>query len=150
MDTFAENRKASFTFEILEKFQGGLALLGPEVKSIRLGRMQLTGAFVVLKQGELWLLGSQIAPYQPSNTSSRFASERSRKVLVRKKELSQFAGKTKERGLTLIPLRVYSTPAGKIKLEFALARHRKKWDKREKLKNQETDREIRRALHQKY
>jgi len=147
VDILAENRKAGFSFEILERFQGGLALQGAEVKSARLGRMQIAGTYVVMKNGELWLVGSNIPPYQPKNTPSNFQQERSRKVLVQKRELSSLIGKTTERGLTLIPLRVYSTPAGKIKLEFALARHKKKWDKREKLKKEEVVREIQQALH---
>ncbi|MBI2642485.1 MAG: SsrA-binding protein SmpB [Candidatus Wildermuthbacteria bacterium] len=147
MDILAENRKAGFSFEILEKFQGGLALQGSEVKSARLGRMQIAGTYVVIKNGELWLVGSNIPPYQPKNTPSNFQAERSRKVLVQRRELNSLVGKTAERGLTLIPLKVYSTPAGKIKLEFALARHQKKWDKREKLKKEEVNREIQQALH---
>ena len=108
--------------------------------------MQIAGTYVVIKNGELWLVGSNIPPYQPKNTPSNFQAERSRKVLVQKRELSSLIGKTTERGLTLIPLKVYSTPAGKIKLEFALARHKKKWDKREKLKKEEVVREIQQAL----
>ncbi|MBI1984673.1 MAG: SsrA-binding protein SmpB [Candidatus Wildermuthbacteria bacterium] len=146
MDVLAENRKARFNYEILETFQAGLSLQGPEVKSARLGRMQLAGSYAVFKGHELSLVGSTIPPYQPNNTPSNYKPERSRKLLLNKKELLRLSGKVKERGLTLVPLKVYSTEAGKIKLEIGLAKGKKKWDKREALKKREADREIKRAL----
>ena len=146
MAVFGENRKARFDFEILEKFQGGLVLQGSEVKSIRLGRIQLAGSFVGLKKGELWLIGSTIPPYQPNNTPSFYNQKRDRKLLVQKRELATLIGKIKERGLTLVPLSVYSTAAGRMKLEFAVGRSKKKWDKRDMLKKRETEREIQRVM----
>lgn len=146
MAVFTQNKKAFFDFEILEKFQGGLVLQGQEVKSIRRGRMQLQGAYLGLKKGELWLLGSTIPPYQPNNTPSFYKPNRDRKVLVQKRELATLIGKIQERGLTLVPLSVYSTAAGMMKLEFAVGRHKKKWDKREMLKKQDVEREMQRAL----
>lgn len=146
MAVFAENKKAGFNFEILEKFQGGLVLRGAEVKSVMQGKMQLAGSYITLRKGELWLLGSTVSPYQPNNPTARFPQERARKVLVTKRELGTLFGKTQERGLTLVPLKVYSTAAGKLKLEFALSRHKKRWDKRETLKNKEAEREMRRFV----
>lgn len=146
MTVFTENRKAHFNYEILEKFQAGLVLLGNEVKSIKLGRIQIAGSYVVFRNGELFLVGSTVSPYQPNNTPSIYNPERSRKLLLQKKELNELIGKARERGLTLVPLSVYNTPAGKIKLEFALAKGKKKWDKREALKEREVDREIQRVL----
>ena len=146
MEIFAENRKARFNYEILEKFQAGLVLLGNEVKSIKLGRIQIAGSYVVVRNGELFLIGSAIAPYQPNNTPAGYNPERSKKLLVQKKEINELMGKVKERGLTLVPLRVYDIPSGKIKLEFALAKGKKKWDKREALKKRDIDREIQRTL----
>ncbi len=146
MAVFAENRKARFNYEILEKFQAGLVLLGNEVKSVKLGRIQIAGSYAVFRNQELFLVGSTIAPYQPNNTSPAYNPERSRKLLLQKKELNELIGKVRERGLTLVPLSVYNTPAGKIKLEFALAKGKKKWDKREALKKREADREIQRVL----
>ncbi len=146
MPVFAENRKAHFNYEILEKFQAGLVLLGIEVKSIRLGHMQIAGSYVIFRNGELFLVGSTVSPYQPKNTPPEYNPQRSRKLLLQKKELSSLIGKVKERGLTLVPLSVYNTKAGKLKLEFALAKGKKKWDKREALKKREAQREIERVL----
>lgn len=143
---FAENRKAHFNYEILEKFQAGLVLLGPEVKSIKLGHMQIAGSYVIFKNSELFLVGSTVSPYQPKNIFADYNPERSRKLLLKKKELMGLVGRVKERGLTLIPLRVYTTPAGNIKLEFALAKGKKKWDKREAMKKRDIQEEMRRTL----
>jgi SsrA-binding protein len=145
MGILAENRKAKFDYTILQAFQAGLVLNGQEVKSIRLGRMNLTGSYVALQKGELFLVGSQVPRYQPKNAPAGYSPERSRKLLVRKQELNSLIGKSKERGLTLLPLRVY-TQKHKIKLEFALAKGQKKYDKREKIKKREADREIEREL----
>lgn len=145
MGILAENRKAKFDYTILETFHAGLVLNGQEVKSIRLGRMNLTGSYIVLQKGELFLIGSQVPPYQPKNAPAGYNPERSRKLLVHKAELNSLIGKSKERGLTLLPLKVY-TQKHKIKLEFALAKGQKKYDKREKLKKRESDREIEREL----
>jgi SsrA-binding protein len=145
MGILAENRKAKFDYNILETFQAGLVLNGQEVKSIRLGRMNLTGSYVILQKGELFLVGSQVPPYQPKNASAGYDAGRSRKLLVRKQELNSLIGKSRERGLTLLPLKVY-TQKHKIKLEFALAKGQKKYDKREKIKKREAEREIEREM----
>ena len=145
MSILAENRKAKFDYTILETFQAGLALNGQEVKAIRLGRMNLTGSYIILQKGELFLVGSQVPPYQPKNAPTLYSPERSRKLLVHKKELNSLIGKSRERGLTLLPLKVY-TQKHKIKLDFALAKGQKKYDKREKIKKREADREIEREM----
>ena len=145
MATLAENRKAYFTYEVLEKFQAGLVLLGHEVKSAKAGRMQITGSYVIFKDSELFLVGTTIPPYQPKNTPADYNADRSRKVLIQKSEIKYLIGKVKERGLTLLPLKVYTTPRGKIKLEFGLAKGKKKSDKRETIKKREAERHIRRA-----
>lgn len=145
MATFAENRKAHFSYEIMEKFQAGLVLEGQEVKSARLGRMSLAGSYVVVRGEELFLRGAIISPYQPANTPSNYNPQRDRKLLLHKEEIRYLLGKSKERGLTLVPLRVYNDKR-KIKLEFGLARGKKKEDKREDLKKREAKREIERAL----
>ena len=145
MAVYAENRKAHFDYEILETFQAGLALQGQEVKSIQNGRIQLAGSYVVFRGDELFLIGAHIPPYQPANAPADYSAERSRKLLLRKEELRYLLGKGKEKGLTLVPLSVYNTKR-KIKLEFGLARGKKKADKREDIKKRETKREIERAL----
>ena len=147
METYADNRKARFDYEILEKFQAGLVLNGQEVKSIKSGRIQLAGSYVVARGEELFLLGATIPPYQPNNAPRDYNPERSRKLLLNKKEITYLLGKVKERGLTLVPLKVYSIKA-KIKLEFGLGKGKREYDKREKIKKRDTDREIERALKQ--
>jgi len=145
MRLFAENRKAYFNYKILEKFEAGLVLIGTEVKSIKSGRINLAGSYVVFKGGELYLIGAKIPPYQPKNAPLNYEPERSKKLLLNKSEIRKIIGKTKEKGLTLIPLKVYTKNA-KIKLEFGIAKGKKKFDKREIIKKRETDKIIRREL----
>ncbi|MEK9134739.1 MAG: SsrA-binding protein SmpB [Patescibacteria group bacterium] len=143
---FAENRKAGFNYEILEKFEAGMSLIGQEVKSIRMNRVNLAGSYVVIdKNSEAFLVGANIPPYQPKNMPGDYEPQRSRKLLLRKKEILYLIGKSKQSGLTLIPLKVY-TNDGKIKLEFGVAKGKKKYDKREKISKRELDREIAREL----
>lgn len=145
MKVLAENRKAFFKYQILEKFEAGISLIGQEVKSIKSGRINLAGAFVILKGEEVFLIGSSVPPYQPKNLPSYYNPERSRKLLLRKAEIKHLIGKAKQKGLTLIPLRIY-TKRGKIKLEFGIAKGLKKVDKRELIKKRESEREVEREL----
>lgn len=145
MMVFTENRKAYFDYEILEKFEAGIVLSGAEVKSIRNGRMNLTGSYIGFHDGELYLIGSFIAPYQPKNQPADYDPTRSRKLLLHKKEIMSWLGKLKQKGLTLIPLKVYNK-GSKIKLEFAEARGKKKYDKRESIAKKESARKIEREL----
>jgi len=148
MKTLAENKKAYFNYQILEKFEAGLVLIGQEVKSIKSGRINLAGSYVVLRDNEFYLVGANIPPYQPKNAPPDYNPERSRKLLLTKTEIKYLIGKTKQKGLTLVPLRVY-TKRGKIKLEFGIAKGKKKVDKRELIKRRETEREMRRVLKEK-
>ncbi len=141
MEIFAENKKAYFNYEIKEKFQAGIVLIGQEVKSIRLGRVGLAGSFVVFRNGELYLIGTKIPAYQPKNAGATYNPERDRKLLLNKSEINYLIGKSSERGLTLIPIKVY-TENNKIKLEFGVARGKKKYDKKESIKKREDQREI--------
>jgi len=146
MKIFAENKKAYFNYEILEKFEAGMSLVGQEVKSIRMNRINLAGSYVVIdKNSEAYLVGANIPPYQPKNMPGDYDPQRSRKLLLRKKEIRYLIGKSRQSGLTLIPLRVY-TNDGKIKLEFGLAKGKKQFDKREAIGKRELNREIQRAL----
>ncbi len=140
-----KNKRAYFDYEFLEKFEAGMVLLGHEVKSIKSNKMSLAGAYVVSRGNEVYLINANIAPYQPKNTSKDYEPTRPRKLLLRKAEIQYLIGKSKERGLTLIPSRVY-TKKGKIKLEFAIARGRKKFDKKELIKKRETEKDIKREL----
>ncbi len=129
MKIFSENKKAYFNYEILEKFEAGLVLLGTEVKSIRGGHIALTGSYVVLRSEEAFLIGAKIPAYQPKNAPSDYNSERQRKLLLNKKEINYLAGKSNMRGFSLVPLKVYEKN-GRIKLEFGLAKGKKKFNKK--------------------
>ncbi|MCD6500603.1 SsrA-binding protein SmpB [bacterium] len=143
--TIIENKKAYFNYQILEKFKAGIVLQGQEVKSIKSGKISLRGSFVVLRGEEVFLIGANIPPYQPKNAPKNYNPQRSRKLLLKKTEIRHLIGKAKQRGLTMVPLKVY-TDKGKIKLEFGIARGKKKVDKRELIKKREIEREIKRAL----
>lgn len=143
MSNYAENRKVRFNYEILEKYETGIELLGVEVKSVRGGQMSIEGAFVVVRGGEAFLLNANIPPYQPLNTSKEYDPLRNRKLLLTKKEINQLSESEKNKSLTIVPISVYNK-GKKIKIEIALVRGKKKIDKRETIKKRETDREIRR------
>ena len=145
MPTIAENRKALFDYEVLEEYEAGLVLLGHEVKSARNGGMRLKGAYVTMHGGELWLIGSHIARYAKAGALEGYEPDRSRKLLVRKREIRSIAGKMEQKGLTLVPISVYAS-GSKLKMKFALARGRKMYEKREKLRKRDIDREVRRSL----
>ena len=147
MKIILENKKALFNYSILETFKAGIVLQGQEVKSIKTGKMNLRGSFVIVKESppEVFLIGANVPPYQPKNTPSDYDPQRSRKLLLRKSEIKQLIGKVKQKGLTMIPLKVY-TDKGKIKVEFGIAKGKRKIDKRTQIKKRETEREIQRAM----
>jgi SsrA-binding protein len=147
MPTLATNPRAKFDYNILETHEAGLVLTGQEVKSIKSGRMSLKGSYVTIKNEEAWLINAQIPPYQPKNTPADYELTRSRKLLLHKKEIKSLIGKIKQKGLTLVPLRVY-TKHNRIKLEFGVGQGKKKVDKREVIKKREVQRRIDRALRQ--
>lgn len=145
MRTYATNRRASFDYQILETFEAGIELNGHEVKSIRQGRINLTGAYAVVRQNEIWLINANIASFQPENAPPDFTPLRSRRLLLNRKEVKNLIGKLQDKSLTLIPLKIYSRGAW-IKLELGLAKKKKKADKREKIRQREAKREIRKML----
>ncbi len=145
MGIFAQNKKAYFDYEILETFEAGMVLIGQEVKAIKTRHISLKGSYVVITGEELFLIGVNIPAYQPKNAPKDYEPERSRKLLLKKSEIRYLIGKTKQRGLTLIPLKVY-TKKTRIKLEFGIARGKKKYDKREVIKKREFEREKARTL----
>ena len=145
MSNLAGNKRARFDFDILDSFEGGLVLLGTEVKSIRAGRAKLEGSYVVVRGGEAFLVGASIPAFQPINTAKSYDPERSRKVLLSQKELKLIHRETEQSHLTAVPLSLYNK-GGKIKLELALARGKKQADKRESLKARDVKREIDRTL----
>ncbi len=142
MENLAENKRAGFDYEILEKFSAGVELIGHEVKSAKMGHFNLAGAHAIIRNGEVYILGASIPSFQPGNAPENYDSERTKKLLLKQEEIKYLLGKTKS-GLTLVPTRAY-TNRGLIKIEIALARGRKKSDKRELIKKRETEREIRR------
>ena len=142
------NKKAKHDYHILETYEAGLVLSGHEVKAIREGKISIKGAHVAVIKNEMTLIGAQISPYQPKNTPENYDSSRSRRLLLHKKQIKSLIGKTKEKGLTLIPLRVY-TKHGRLKIEIGLARGKRKPDKRETIKKKEVQRKIKRAFNNK-
>lgn len=143
MANYAENRKARFDYEIIEKYETGIELLGTEVKSVRRGQMSLEGAFVIVRGGEAFIINANIPPFQPKNAPSDYDPLRNRKLLLTKKEISELAGNEKNKSLTIVPISVYNKNR-KIKVKIALVKGKKKTDKRQTIQKRETDREIRR------
>ncbi len=143
MANYAENRKARFDYEILEKYETGIELLGTEVKSVRNGQMSLEGAFVIMRGGEAFLINANIPPYQAKNAPKDYDPLRNRTLLLTKKEILELAGNEKNKSLTIVPISVYNK-GRKIKVNIALVKGKKKFDKRETLKKRDMDREIRR------
>jgi SsrA-binding protein len=142
----SENKKALFNYLVVEKFKAGLVLKGQEVKSIRQGRMNLAGSFVIVRTGEVFLIGASVPPYQPKNLREEYNPQRTRKLLLTKREIKHLAGLTQQKGLTLAPLSVYNDEHNRIKLDFALVKGKREIDKREVIKKRETEREIHRIF----
>lgn len=145
--TYAENRRVYHDYEILETYEAGIVLEGHEVKAVKTGKISIAGSYVKILGGEAFLIGAIISPYQPKNTAKDYDPQRTRKLLLNKKEIAGLIGKSKEHGLTIIPLKVYDRK-GKIKLEIGLAKAKKKHDKREVIKKKEERRKIERVLKQ--
>ena len=142
--TVATNRKARHNYQILDSVEAGIVLTGSEIKSIRAGRVSLGDAYVRPEGGELWLLNAHIARYEPGAYLSHEPTRR-RKLLLHSKEIAFLAGKVREKGLTLVPLRLYLKD-GRAKIEVALGRGKKLYDKRESIARREADREIQRTV----
>ncbi len=145
MPVIAVNKKAKLDYEFLQKFEGGLMLNGAEVKAAKAGNMKLIGAFMTLKAGELYLKNAYIGKYAPAGRQENYNQMRDRKVLVHGKELQIIAGKKQTLGLTIVPIRVY-TKGDLIKIEFAIARGKKKYEKRETIKKRDIDRRIKEEM----
>ncbi|MBU1110321.1 SsrA-binding protein SmpB [Patescibacteria group bacterium] len=141
------NKYARSSYDVIDKFEAGLVLTGPEIKSIRAGQISLKGSYGRLRNGELWLTGAHIAPYH-QGTPANYDPLRPRKLLLHKREANKLLGKINEQRLTLLPLAIY-LKHNVAKLEIALARGLKKYDKRAKIKAKETDRDIQRKMRSK-
>lgn len=145
MNEVAVNKRARFDYEILETYEAGIELFGFEVKSAKSGRANLAGSFAVLKGTELYLLNASIPPYQAKNTPQDYNPDRTRKLLLHRAQIRELIGKVQQKGLTLVPLKMYNKK-GLIKVLIGLARHKKAGDKREIIKKREVKREIDRAI----
>lgn len=140
-----EHKKARLNYEILEEYEAGLELVGPEVKSLRAKDGKLEGAHVIVRGGEAYLVGAHIPPYQPSNAPKDYDPDRTRKLLLTQKEIAALGEYEGQKGLTIVPLKVYNK--GKhLKLTIGVARGRKNYDKRAVLKERDTKREMQRSL----
>jgi SsrA-binding protein len=140
----AENRRARHEYELLDRYEAGLALTGTEVKSLRIGKASLQQAHAEVRNGDVWLVGANIAEY-PQAGRQNHNPERDRQLLLHRREIDQLAGKVSERGLTLVPLRLYFRE-GRVKVEIALARGKDVRDKRRDIAERDARREMERAL----
>jgi SsrA-binding protein len=145
MSVIAENKRVKFDYEILETFEAGIELKGYEVKSIKTGRVNLAGSYAIIRNNQAWLLNADIPPYQPKNTPADYDPKRTRRLLLKKSEIKNLIGRVQERGLTLVPLKIY-TKNRRVKIEIGLGKSRKKPDKRELIKKRDIEREIGRNL----
>lgn len=147
MSVLLENRKAFFDYEILETFEAGLELRGWEVKSLKNKRGSMAGSRAIIRGGEIFLVGLDVPPYQPGNMPKDFEKERTIKLLLRKREINSLEGKLAQKGLTMVPTKLYDK-GGRIKIELALVKGKKKFEKRESIKKREVRREIDRTMKQ--
>ena len=144
METLATNKKAYFDYEILEKIETGIVLSGMEIKATKTGKASLAGSFAIIRNNQAYLLNLSIAPYQPKNINFKYIPDRTRKLLLHKKQIAYLLSKKRQKNLTLIPLRMYNKN-GLIKIELGLAKGKRKFDKRETLKKKDLKRKIDRA-----
>jgi len=145
MKIVATNRKAKRDYEILETYEAGIELKGTEVKSIRNGRININDSFIREKRGELYLVGAHISPYEQGNIFNHDPL-RDRKLLLHKKEIHRIITKMKEKRLTVVPLKVYFNKRGKVKVEIAVAKGRKAYEKKQKIKERDIEREMQAEL----
>jgi SsrA-binding protein len=141
----ATNRRARFDYEIVDTWEAGIALMGPEVKSLRDGRANLGDSFATVHRGEAWLEKLHISAYEPATRANPSDPQRRRKLLLHRREIDRLDGRISEKGLTLVPLTVYFL-RGRAKVELALARGKHRHDKRETIRRREQDRETQRAM----
>lgn len=145
MKSTVSNKRAHFDFEILETFEAGISLLGTEVKSLRNGQGKLEGAHVIIRGGEAFLVGASIPAFQKANAAKSYDPERARKLLLTQKEIAELDVKSERQGLTIVPIKLYNKNS-KLKLEIAIARGKKKHDKRQSIKERDTKRDIAREV----
>jgi len=140
-----QNKKARFDYELIKKFEAGVVLYGHEVKAVRAGKASLVGSHVVVRDGEVYLVNASISHYQEANTPENYDPGRVRKLLLNKKEIKELESTEKAKGLTIVPITWYNNNR-KLKLEIAIAKGKKDYDKRESIKERDSKRSIRRSL----
>jgi len=145
MTIFAENRKARFNYELLEELEAGIELLGHEVRAVRTGKMTLEGTHATVRGGEVYLVGATISPYQPNNLPVGYEPTRNRRLLLTRKEIEKLENVEHSKGLTIVPILVYNKNR-RIKVRIAIARGKKKFDKRASLRKRDDEREMMREL----
>jgi SsrA-binding protein len=144
----ASNRQASYRYNLLERFEAGIVLTGTEVKSLREGKAQLKDSYAVVRDGEVWLIGVYIPPYGPASRANH-EPERDRKLLLHRSEIERLVARTRERGLTVIPTRMYfSGPQSRAKVEIALAKGKDLYDKRQAIQKRDVARDMQRELRE--
>jgi SsrA-binding protein len=144
----ARNRQASYRYNLLERFECGIVLEGTEVKALREGKAQLKDAYATVRDGEVWLIGLYIPPYGPAARDNH-EPERERKLLLHRREIERLESRTKEKGLTLVPTRIYfSDPGSRAKVELAIASGKNLYDKRRSIRDRDTARDVQRELRE--
>lgn len=143
--SLVQNRKAAFNYEILERYNAGIELLGLEVPGVKKGRVSLEGSFITIRGAEAFLIGTNITPLQPKNVPADYDPIRNRKLLLTKKEIAELAKTEAVKGLTIVPISMYNK-GRKVKVEIAVVRGKREFDKRESIKRRDAERDIQRSL----
>jgi SsrA-binding protein len=146
MKLITKNKKAFFDYEIIETLEAGIVLTGDEVKSLRAGKINLTGTFATIHDGELYLLNAHITPYEKAYIKDENRARQSRKLLVHKKQLKRLIGTIAQKGVTLVPLSIYFNDKNKVKVEIGICKHKKIHGKKETIKERDIERQTRREL----
>jgi SsrA-binding protein len=149
MRVIATNKKAYHNYEIFDSYEAGIALLGSEVKSIREGKISLKEGYAEIKGGEVYLLNCNISPYAPANVFNH-KPKRERKLLLHRRQIKRLIGKTKEKGFTLVPTKVLVNDKGKVKVEIALAKGKRAYQKKEAIKERDLERELRAEIKRRW
>ena len=145
-DTIAQNRRARHEYSIEDTFEAGLVLRGTEIKSIRAHKVSLADAYARIDRDEAWIIGLHIAPWESTDVRFNHEPKRARKLLLHRDEIDELLGKTKAKGLTLVPLRIYINEQGKAKLELGLARGKQTWDRRREITERDSKRDLAREV----
>lgn len=145
-DTIAQNRRARHEYSVEETFEAGIVLRGTEIKSVRAHKVSLADAYARIEKGEAWIVGLHIAPWESADVRFNHEPKRTRKLLLHRREIDELLGRTKAKGLTIVPLRLYINDQGKAKLELGLARGKQTWDRRREIAERDSRREMDRAM----